>query len=673
MARGRAGYTAFSSCPLISEVRERTKGLDWKLFGLITRILATVILPIVACALQARAICGYADSLPIPMPRAAEQLAKSPPVQPTIQPSQQAFIKWDPIAKVESISVQPVFEGNAKDFGMLVPTPSRPRIDEMPRDLFTDLARYTLLFPAPDPMRSGLERRVALVQRPSAPVAPSAPGGVAMSLPAPQPYVRVLEKGVVGSLDYKILASNNSEMLFGWLKQNKYGFKGDESTLKFYIAKGWVFTVMRIDTKQMRKSADGRYVGEITPTRFTFSCTKCTYPLRITQHSVKDKTKALFYVQAPNEMDLPKHWSWKHSYRPVYLQYRLAGGADARFATELRSRESWLNAKVSEVPSFVPTELEWAKRLTQDDMNILENPSKYYSTMVYPDLPPGAKVLTKPELLADYRASYAKLSGRRNPESDPLYHCFDNYPSETGGFSVRYPDSIVGDDKVFTTHYAFYPDRAYVPAEADSVVRLKGLVQKGQWLTKFSRSFSKLEMNEDMVLDDLITGQEVTYTRLLPNRSHGQWERYLEQKEKASSQQPRESGYMDAAVIAPKSSQAKPSTSSLVTTTITDQQESIGNIAPYRSEIIKKINENWRAVAKPKTPSTIDSTPTVMVVIAKDGALLSIELLESSGNKKTDRRAMDAIESTDFPPLPEWFTGESVKFKIHLQKVLSTQ
>src|SRR5687767_15894222 len=61
------------------------------------------------------------------------------------QPAQKAFITWDPAEKVESFTVQPKFEGNAQDFGMVVPTPSRPKLDEMPRDFFKELAVFTIL------------------------------------------------------------------------------------------------------------------------------------------------------------------------------------------------------------------------------------------------------------------------------------------------------------------------------------------------------------------------------------------------------------------------------------------------------------------------------------------------------------------------------------------------
>src|SRR6266545_3502303 len=62
-----------------------------------------------------------------------------------LQPAQKVFITWDPSEKVETFTVQPKFEGNALDFGMVIPTPARPKLDEMPRDFFKELAVLTIL------------------------------------------------------------------------------------------------------------------------------------------------------------------------------------------------------------------------------------------------------------------------------------------------------------------------------------------------------------------------------------------------------------------------------------------------------------------------------------------------------------------------------------------------
>ena len=64
-----------------------------------------------------------------------------------MQPAQKAFLTWDDKEKVETFTVQPKFEGNAADFGMVIPTPAKPKLDEMPRDFFKELAVFTILEP----------------------------------------------------------------------------------------------------------------------------------------------------------------------------------------------------------------------------------------------------------------------------------------------------------------------------------------------------------------------------------------------------------------------------------------------------------------------------------------------------------------------------------------------
>src|SRR5258708_391619 len=62
-----------------------------------------------------------------------------------LQPAQKVFLTWDPQQKQETFTVQPKFEGNALDFGMVIPTPTQPKLHEMPRDFFKHLAYYTIM------------------------------------------------------------------------------------------------------------------------------------------------------------------------------------------------------------------------------------------------------------------------------------------------------------------------------------------------------------------------------------------------------------------------------------------------------------------------------------------------------------------------------------------------
>src|SRR5687768_11938409 len=62
-----------------------------------------------------------------------------------LQPAQKVFLTWDPEKKAETFTVQPKFEGNALDFGMVIPTPTQPKLHEMPKDFFKHFAYYTIM------------------------------------------------------------------------------------------------------------------------------------------------------------------------------------------------------------------------------------------------------------------------------------------------------------------------------------------------------------------------------------------------------------------------------------------------------------------------------------------------------------------------------------------------
>src|SRR5262244_1488799 len=121
-----------------------------------------------------------------------------------LQPAQKVFISWDPVKKNETFTVQPKFEGNALDFGMVIPTPSQPKLHEMPRDFFKHLAVYSILKKREFPHSKLLPVRRFDNFALGAPQA-RAGGGADGKSTGPRPTtVVVLEAGVVGNLDYKI-------------------------------------------------------------------------------------------------------------------------------------------------------------------------------------------------------------------------------------------------------------------------------------------------------------------------------------------------------------------------------------------------------------------------------------------------------------------------------------
>ncbi len=424
-----------------------------------------------------------------------------------LQPAQKAFITWDAKEKVETFTVQPKFEGNALDFGMVIPTPGKPKLDEMPRDFFKELAVFTILkkreyphskllpLPPPKPTAArgggfggGANRLGLKVKRPST--------------------VKVLEAGVVGSLDYKIITAGRADDLYKWLKENKYAYKGDEATLDHYVKQKWFFTAMKIDTMQMKKARDGSYTGEVTPTRFQFASQRLVYPLRITQLSVKDRTETLFYIQTASKVDLPGDWTYQYQWLPM-LQNARGWYAKGIFGThDLPGKaDDWLKAIGNEAPALlqrgrdlgftfvsgarprpnqkghIATTLEYAKRLTADDIKLLRGEAPYSETVPDPDRGFTRADLTDAKKEAVYKTIRERLA---------QYH-----KDRPGGYLVREAPR----------------------ADVKNLKLLAGHLKEGQFLTKIRKTFAKDEMTDDLLIAPARIGQAVDsseYEEILP-------------------------------------------------------------------------------------------------------------------------------------------------------------
>jgi hypothetical protein len=404
-----------------------------------------------------------------------------------LQPAQKAFLTWDPAEKVETFTVQPKFEGNALDFGMVIPTPGRPKLDEMPRDFFKELAVFTILKKREYPQSK-------LLPLPPPKPAAAAPGGVggfgANREKLRGTTVKVLEAGVVGSLDYKIITAERADDLFAWLKENKYSYSGDEATLDFYVKKKWFFTVMKIDTMQMKKNADGTFAGEVTPTRFQFASDELVYPLKITQISIKDHTEALFYVQAPYKVDLPDEMTYQYQWVPmvqnaqgwyakgIFGTHELPGKADdwlrdakdhipavLQRGQQLGFQYTWGQRPMPNAQGRIATTLEWARHLTADDLKVLKGQAPYTEKLPDPD-----EGFTQDDVKDPKKAEGVYKTIRER---------LDKYRQDRpGGYLIR-------------------------SAPAEDLKQLKvlaGHLKEGQFVTKIRKTFTKGEMNDDLRL-----------------------------------------------------------------------------------------------------------------------------------------------------------------------------
>jgi len=267
----------------------------------------------------------------------------------------------------------------------------------MPRDFFKNLAVYSIMKKREMAYSKLLPMGGVVYALGATRLTGADPRGANAGSPPPKkaPAIIIRESGVVGSLDYKIIEAGRADDLFQWLKDNKYSYSGDEATLNHYVQKKWLFTVMKIDTMQMKRNKDGTFDGEVTPTRFRFASDKLVYPLKITQISVREKTEALFYVQAPHKVDLPGDFTYQYTWVPM-LQGAIgcAGGLPGggqvwldNFKGQIppllnRARELNFNFVAGQRPQpnnkgHIPTTMEWARKLSKEDINVLSGKSPY--------------------------------------------------------------------------------------------------------------------------------------------------------------------------------------------------------------------------------------------------------------------------------------------------------
>jgi hypothetical protein len=241
---------------------------------------------------------------------------------------------------------------------------------------------------------------------------------------------------------------------------------------------------MKIDTAAMKKNKDGTFAGEVTPTRFQFASDKIIYPLKITQISVKDKTEALFYVQAPHKVDLPGDWTYQYTWLPMLqaAQGCTPGGIQG-------GGEEWVKALGAQVPvlikkaqdlgfnftpgqrpkanakGHIPTTMEWARKLSAEDVKMLKGEAPYSEKV--PNVDEG---FTQADMKDAKKAqAIAKVIEARLAKTQK---------ERPFGYLVR-------------------------EAPADDIKglqQLAGHLQEGLFITKFRKIFCRDEMNADLVL-----------------------------------------------------------------------------------------------------------------------------------------------------------------------------
>jgi hypothetical protein len=193
-----------------------------------------------------------------------------------------ALIVWDDPKDEEHFIRQATFVGTARDFGFLVPTPTRPRVETAAPGVFHELARLT------EPKTehhttTGINlgcsgSRLAQADK-------SAAG-------SEKEAVVVLEQKQVGNLDAAVLAfradktqklEDTADELLAWLTSHGYAVRPDLAEwLAPYIDRSWIITAFKIAGQSGAESpAPGASIAvKASAVRLTFKTDRPFFPYR---------------------------------------------------------------------------------------------------------------------------------------------------------------------------------------------------------------------------------------------------------------------------------------------------------------------------------------------------------------------------------------------------------
>jgi hypothetical protein len=197
-----------------------------------------------------------------PLPEQASACAPAPPRGKTVAiADESAIILWDAASKTQHFIRRASFKSDAAEFGFLVPTPTKPEVEEASDETFAELAKITAPKVITKP-RSEAGGGCAIG------CGAAAPGGA-----APKSSVRVLEEKQLPGHKATVLEADDANALSKWL--GDHGFDYSPALTEWvapYVKAGWKITAFQI----IKRDADKDVASSAV--RLTFQADKTALP-----------------------------------------------------------------------------------------------------------------------------------------------------------------------------------------------------------------------------------------------------------------------------------------------------------------------------------------------------------------------------------------------------------
>ena len=174
-----------------------------------------------------------------------------------------AIIAWDPATKTENFIRRATFQGDARDFGFLVPTPSAPMLAEFDDNVFAKLVEKTT--------RSSVTTVTKRIDwTPLFAYFFLRGRGEGAPITTARPPVEVLSTQKLAGYEATVLDATDAVALKKWLDENGYATTPDLTAwLDAYIQKQWKITAFKVDRP-----------AQTSAVRMTFTTDRPFFPYR---------------------------------------------------------------------------------------------------------------------------------------------------------------------------------------------------------------------------------------------------------------------------------------------------------------------------------------------------------------------------------------------------------
>jgi hypothetical protein len=187
-----------------------------------------------------------------------------------------AVIVWDPATKTQHFIRRATFQGNARDFGFLVPTPTAPQLAAVDDDIFD-----TLLEKIRRPVVERTRREIDWS------FFGSTEEGATTTAAAP---VEVLQTAKVAGYDAVVLDASDAKALVDWLQEHDYATTPElEAWLDAYVRQRWMITAFKIDKSQSD-------VASTEAVKMSFTTERPFFPYREPPSSNSNRLLRIFFL-----------------------------------------------------------------------------------------------------------------------------------------------------------------------------------------------------------------------------------------------------------------------------------------------------------------------------------------------------------------------------------------